>query len=415
MPEPSRLQESATNDGRFAAGGGNRSAGRDDSRKVALPLGLLAAAGFLSAAGARVVDPLLDVMARDFRTDVADVSGVVAAFTLLYGLNQILLGPAGDRFGKLRVLLFALFGYVLATGACALAPDLPWLVVLRGCAGAASAGLIPTCLAYIGDNVPYGARQVTLSRFLTGIVLAQAMAGPIGGAFGDTLGWRGVFALLAGGALLVGLLLARRIGRLPPIAAAARPPSLAAYGLLLRRPDARRLLLATFAEGAALAGSFPFLAPYLRETFGLSYLAVGLILSCFAIGALAYTRAARRLLAAFGEEGLVLTGGMLLAGAMAIGMTLDAWWPFVAIEIALGLGYFMLHSVMQARATELLPDARATAVSAFVFMLFLGQSAGALAVGAIIGRHGYPTAFRVDAAFIAAISVFLFFYMRRTR
>ena len=81
-----------------------------------LPLGLLAAAGFLSSAGARVVDPLLHAIATDFSVTVPQVSVVIAAFTLPYGLNQLVLGPVGDRFGKLRVMLGALLGYALFTG-----------------------------------------------------------------------------------------------------------------------------------------------------------------------------------------------------------------------------------------------------------------------------------------------------------
>ena len=62
----------------------------------ALPILLLAAAGFLSSAGARVIDPLLSVIALDFGTTVPAVSIVVAAYTLPYGLCQVLLGPAGS-------------------------------------------------------------------------------------------------------------------------------------------------------------------------------------------------------------------------------------------------------------------------------------------------------------------------------
>src|SRR5690242_557239 len=136
-----------------------------------LPLGLLATAGFLSSAGARIVDPLLAVIARDFGTTVPHVSVVLAAFTLPYGLFQLILGPIGDRFGKLRLMLGALLAYAVITSACALASSLSALTVLRACAGGASAGLIPVCLAYIGDSVPYESRQATLSRFLVGVML----------------------------------------------------------------------------------------------------------------------------------------------------------------------------------------------------------------------------------------------------
>ena len=92
------------------------------AKSAALPIVLLAAAGFLSSAGARVVDPLLSVIARDFATTVPAVSIVVAAYTLPYGLCQIAIGPFGDRVGKLRVILWAMFAFALATtrrGRCA--------------------------------------------------------------------------------------------------------------------------------------------------------------------------------------------------------------------------------------------------------------------------------------------------------
>ena len=173
---------------------------------------LLAAAGFLSAAGARVVDPLLSVIARDFATTVPAVSIVVAAYTLPYGLCQIAIGPFGDRVGKLRVILWAMFAFALATGACALAGGVNQLALLRIAAGAASAAVIPVGMAYIADAVPYAERQVTLSRFLNGIVLAQLLAGPVGGIFGEFIGWRGVFLMLAiGGIILaIGLRMRRR-------------------------------------------------------------------------------------------------------------------------------------------------------------------------------------------------------------
>lgn len=378
-----------------------------------LPLGLLAAAGFLSALGARIIDPLLAVLAHDFQTTVAATSVLVAAFTLPYGLNQLLVGPLGDRFGKLRVLLLALSGYTVFMTICAAASGLSALMVLRACAGAFSGGLIPTCLAYIGDAVPYENRQVALGRFLTGVVLAQAAAGPLGGVFGEFLGWRGVFLLLGGLGLTVALLLASQIRRLPEIRGRKAVFNRLNYVTMLRHRPARLLLLLTLIEGAWLPGAFPFVAPYLVEHFGLSYVVVGLILSTFGLGALVYTHFAPVLVRLLGESGLVLAGGMIVAGALAVAFQIDAWLIFIPLQMALGLGYFMLHGVMQARATELLPDARATAVSSFVFMLFLGQALGALTMGAYIGVYGYRTAFHIDVIAVFVLTLFLFLYMRR--
>ncbi len=381
--------------------------------QVALPLGLLAAAGFLSSAGARVIDPLLHVIASDFDTTVPAVSIVVAAFTLPYGVCQLVLGPVGDRFGKLRVILGALLAYAVATSACALASDLGTLTLLRAGAGGASAGLIPVGLAYIGDSVPYAERQVTLSRFLTGIVLAQTLAGPIGGVFGDYVGWRGVFLVLAAGALLVAAALAARIRHLPDRRNPSARFTIEPFVGLLRRKASRQLLIGAFIDGMVLVGAFPFLAPYLRERFGLPYAAIGLLLACFGLGALIYIRSAKLLVRHLGEARMVLAGGLLLVLALAVAVSVP-WWPaFVLVELALGLGFFMLHSTMQARATEMLPNARATAVSCFACLLFVGQSIGARGMGALIGTGGYRMAFAIDAAAVLLCALWLARLMRR--
>ncbi len=382
-------------------------------RGGAIPISLLATAGFLSSAGARVVDPLLHAIATDFTTTVPAVSIVVAAFTLPYGLCQLLLGPIGDRFGKLRVMLGALLAYALATGACALAASLPMLTVLRVFAGMASAGLIPVGMAYIGDFVPYHSRQVTLSRFLNGIVFAAILAGPFGGLFGEYIGWRGVFVVLAAGALLVAGLLGSRIRGLPDRQAAGGF-SLGNYRRLLRAAGSRRLLIGTWFDGLVLIGCFPFLAPFLHEGFGLNYAEVGLLLSCFGLGALIYTRTARWLIPALGEPLMVMLGGCVVAAGLLIGMATRHWQVFIPVELLLGLGFNMLHAVMQARATELLPDARATAVASFAFMLFMGQSLGALAMGGAIALLGYRAAFRIDAVLVLLLGLWLASLLRRT-
>ncbi len=140
---------------------------------------------------------------------------MLAAFTIPYGALQLLVGPLGDGIGKPRVLVCALIGYALATFGCAFAANLADLTLLRACAGACSAGLIPVCLAYIADGTSYEERQVTLGRFLMGVVLAQMLAGPIGGAFGQFITWRGVFLMLSAAALLLAVLIGLCMKDLP--------------------------------------------------------------------------------------------------------------------------------------------------------------------------------------------------------
>lgn len=369
-----------------------------------LPLGLLAAAGFLSMTSARIMDPLLAVVAADFRLSVPTVSVVLAAFTLPYGLNQVLLGPLGDRFGKLRVMLGALGVFVVITALCGSAGGLPALVLFRGLAGATCATFIPAAMAYIGDAVPYELRQLTISRYMIGNVLGITMAGPIGGLLADHLGWRGAFVVLAGAGAVVTAMLAIRLPSLPDPRRRGPLFNPAHYLTLVARPAARYLLLGTAVEGAVTMGAFPFLAPYLHARFALSFATVGLVLSCFGVGAFLYSLLTRPLLPRLGEPGLILAGGLLITACLGVAVLLPSWHGFVLLETGLGLGYYLLHGVLQARATELLPSARSTSMASFTFMLFLGQGMGALGFAAWIAAAGYRAALLGDAGLVVVVT-----------
>src|ERR1039458_7950350 len=76
-----------------------------------IPIFVLALSGFASGSGARLLDPLLPQIADSFGVTVAAASAVIAAFLLPYGLGQVVLGPLGDRLGKLRVVAVAVTLY----------------------------------------------------------------------------------------------------------------------------------------------------------------------------------------------------------------------------------------------------------------------------------------------------------------
>lgn len=373
-------------------------------------LPLLTLAGFASGGGMRLMDPLLPLLAADFGVVVAAVAPVVAGFTLAYGAGQLITGPLGDRYGKARVAALALLLYGVGLAASTLAWDLSSMVVLRTATGFVAGAVIPLALAWIGDAVPYEERQATIGRFLTGMVMAQLLVGPASGIVAELAGWRASFLMLAVLALVVGALLLRRVGPRPPQGQAARGRGLglSQYPVLLRAPAGRRLMAAAALDGAALfGGAFPFVGASLIERFGLSPGEAGLVVAGFGIGAFAYTRLAKKLVARLGEKGLVAAGTGLLGVALAGMAAAPGWWLVALLQMPCGMGFYMFHGVLQARATEALPEARATAVSAFAMALFLGQSLGALAFGAVLHAAGYGAVFALSAAVTVALGAWV--------
>jgi predicted MFS family arabinose efflux permease len=374
----------------------------------AVPIALLAAAGFASGSGMRMVDPLLPMIGTDFGVPTASVAVVLAAFLITYGGGQLATGPAGDRFGKLRVAALALMAFGSCTVLAEFAGDVTQLAVLRALGGLCAGAVIPLLMAHIGDTVPYQDRQAALGRFLTGNVVAQFVAGPASGLIGEAFGWRASFLAFGCSTAAVGLVLALRLGSAMwadgggprgagPFAGFAR--------IFATRPG-RLLMLAAFLDGALLfGGAFPFVAAYLIEGHGLNAAQAGLVVAGFGLGALAYTRGARRLVARFGETRLLLGGGLGLALVLWVIAAAPGWWAVLGAQILCGLFFYSFHGVLQARATEALPDARGTAVACFAMCLFMGQTMGNLLFAAIMATAGYGAAFAAAGAGMVGLAV----------
>jgi predicted MFS family arabinose efflux permease len=374
--------------------------------RLSPPIWLMALAAFTIGCGMRVLDPLLPMMAREFGVSLAAVAPLIGGFALAYGLGQ-LAGPLGDALGKLRVAAVAIALYAGTLLGSALVPDLGSLLGVRVLSGLVAAVAIPMMMAHIGDSVPYEHRQAVLGRFLTGMVLAQLMAGPISGIVGEVAGWRASFLVLGGLAAAIALLFGVLIG--PAWRVPGRGRQAMGFGGFLKlfgTLQGRRLMLAAAADGALLfGGAFPFIASFLIEGFGRSPAEAGIIAAGFGLGSLLYTRAAPVLVRRLGERGLVLWGGAGLAVGLIVIALAPAWWVVAAMQMAMGLLFFMLHGVLQARATEALPEARGTAVAGFAMSLFLGQSLGAIVFGTLIAAAGFRLSFLVAALGVLAMAL----------
>jgi MFS transporter, YNFM family, putative membrane transport protein len=373
---------------------------------VLSPLVLLSSAGFVSGMSMRIPEPLLPRVAEDFGVGVGRASVLISGFVVAYGLFQLVHGPLGDRFGKLRTVTVACVAASLACALCATASDLNTLTVYRFLSGATAGAVIPLSLAYVGDTVAFVDRQAALANYLVGTLIGQTVGPLVGGAFGDLAGWRATFLVPAAAFLAIGSLLlptARRSSRPEKPAGSINP--LRGYGPLLRRRHVRIVLVAVGLEGVLFMGAFGFLGAFLRQEYDLGYTAIGLILSTFGLGGLAYVAFARRLIARLGQRGLVLIGGGLIGGAFLAIAAVPAWEVCLPAIVVLGVGFAMLHGTLQTRATEMAPEVRGAGVSAFVFAIFFGQTIGVAAIGAMVDTTGYRSLFAGTGVLLAVLAL----------
>lgn len=362
-------------------------------------------ASFGVSASVRIADPLLPALVAYFDASTARAALTVTVFAFAYGLMQLVWGPLGDRYGKLRVITFTSVLGALCSLAAALAPSLDWLIGFRLAGGLMAAGTIPLSMALIGDRVPYERRQAALGRYLSGGLLGLVSGQFIGGLLADVVSWRAPFLLLAGVTGLAALLLLAEL-RQEEERPQAPAPLVSQYRAVLGNGWARLVLAVVFVEGAANFGSLAFVPTFLHLRHGLPLTAAGAVVALFGVGGLFYSMVVRRLVGRLGEHGLVLGGGAVLAAGFGVLALLgEGWRPAMPALFLVGLGFYMLHNTLQTHATQMTPAARGTAVSLFAASLFIGNAfgVGAASLAMEAGRPALP--FAVSALVLPALAL----------
>lgn len=186
-----------------------------DERTSARPgwaVATVLAAAVLVMADASIVNVAIPVLRQHLGASFAQSQLIIAAYQICYAALLITGGRLGDLFGRRRLFMLGLSGFVLASVACGLAPTPVFLIVARAVQGATAALMFPQTLSVIQVAVPLERRPGAIAAF--GITSAAAtIFGPlVSGAiiqlniFGSS--WRPSFLInLPVG--LVGLLMAR--------------------------------------------------------------------------------------------------------------------------------------------------------------------------------------------------------------
>ena len=332
----------------------------------------LSMAAFGSAMSLRINDALLPRLALEFTVSLGTAAQAISAFAIAYGVAQLMFGPLGDRFGKYRVIAWACAACAVTASLCGLANDFATLRLARALAGAPAAAIVPLSMAWLGDVVAYEERQPVLARFLIGQISGVTAGVWAGGFAADHLSWRTPYFVL--GALFALVFVALRVlnRRLPDAARAMQLSSgsplrrmASDFGHVLGKPWARIVLVSVFLEGVFLYGPFAFIASHLHQAFGLSLSMAGSLMMLFGLGGLLYAAFAGRLVRGLGEVGLVRWGSALLAAALLVVGFAPAWQWSVPGCLVAGLGFYMLHNTLQMNATQMAPERRGAAVSAF--------------------------------------------------
>ena len=393
-----------------------------------MPVLLLIA--FVDLVGFGIVIPLLPFYAERFGASPAEVTLLMAAYSLAQFATAPVLGALSDRYGRRRVIVVSLAGAAASYVLLGLAGSLAALFAARALAGA-MAGNIAAVQAAIADLTAPEDRARGMGRFgaafglgfIVGPFVGGVLAGVGAGADGSPN-----FALpplAAAAASTLALVLAvlvlpeTRQARAPAPAAGTRAGVLALWlGPLagaVERADLRLLVAVLFLVVFAFAGLESTFALWAERALAWGPREVGILFAgAGAIAAVIQGGAIGPLARRLGEERLMLLGIATLACGFAA-LAVSATVPAAALAMALLAAGFALanptlHSLVSRRAA---PGRTGASLGVAQAASSLARILGPATAGVLFTAAGRAAPYVAGAAILVVVGAGLWRRARR--
>ncbi len=150
-------------------------------------------ASLMVALDALVVTTALPTIRVHLGASIEELEWTVNAYTLSFAVLLLTGAALGDRFGRRRMFAAGLVLFSVASGACALAPNVGVLIGARAVQGAGAALVMPLGMTLLSAAYRPEHRARALGIF-SGITGLAVLAGPvIGGAITQGIAWQWIF------------------------------------------------------------------------------------------------------------------------------------------------------------------------------------------------------------------------------
>jgi MFS transporter, DHA1 family, multidrug resistance protein len=375
-------------------------------------IAVLAALSATGTLATNILLPSLPQMAASLHVSTPEVTASITVFLAVFALGQLAVGPISDRYGRRWPVLTGFAVFLAGSIWCALATDLPGLLVGRviQAAGACATSVLSRAIAR--DLFTGAALGRAMALIMVAMAAAPGFSPLLGGALDHYFGWRSefvfvaLFAAVGAAAYAIVLGETHRSTRTPlnPLAIAKNY-----FGLIADR----RFLVPAATVSLIMGGLFAMFSAAPRvliEGLGFSPIELGLffagtVMIVFAAGMLA-TRLAPR----FGLDRSI-QGGLVAAatGSLAI-LLVSMFHPtfpaFLAAMSVFLLGMGIVNPLGTAQALSPFGE-RAGAASALVgFWQMMGAAIGVWLAATVSQQAMFALGIVLTVFSLAALSLY---------
>jgi EmrB/QacA subfamily drug resistance transporter len=165
------------------------------SRSTPWVVALTAIGSLMAALDTLVVSTSLSAIRLDLGASIEDLEWTVNAYNLSFAVLLIPAAALGDRYGRRRLYAGGLGLFAAASAACALAPEVGWLVAARAVQGAGAALVLTLGLALLSAAFPPERRGTAIGLFSAVTGISVAIGPLVGGAIVEGIDWEWIFWL----------------------------------------------------------------------------------------------------------------------------------------------------------------------------------------------------------------------------
>lgn len=233
----------------------------------------------LAVLNALALSPFLSEIARDLGTSVALLGQALTVTGLLGATFGLVIGPAADRIGYRRLMLWGLAALILCDLGTAVAPSFPAILLAQLVGGFSAATITPMAYSIIGTRVEGEGRRRAIATIYAASSAGNIVGFPVLSTIGDSFSWRWSFVAVAVAAAFALVLAAFELPRDRP---SERSPLrcatvLATYRPIVRHERMRRIYAAQFLRGVAWTGMLTYVGAFATDELGASVRLTGFL------------------------------------------------------------------------------------------------------------------------------------------